>query len=105
MADQTRTFATKTEVDYRIGSVDKQLENDQQWQRRIELKFSEYATAARMDSYQGDVADWRREVDGKLTAAASKSSLIYAIIAIAIAAGGLLIATFNLFAKMPHIGG
>ena len=97
--DRERTFATKTEIDYKFAAVDKVLEAHQQWERRIELKFAEYVTQLQWDRHQTATGDWRRTVDAQLTAASSKSSLIYAVIAMAIAAGGLLIATFNLFNK------
>ena len=97
--DRERTFATKTEIDYKFASIEKVIDTHEQWERRIELKFSEYVTQVQWDRQQTSTGDWRRTVDAQLTAASSKSSMIYAIVAMAIAAGGLLIATFNLFSK------
>jgi hypothetical protein len=99
LSDQARSFATKAESDYRFAAIDKMLDADQQWQRRIELKFSDYVTSLQVDRGTSELAEWRRTVDAALTAAASKSGLMYAIFAMAIAAGGLMIALFNLFSK------
>lgn len=68
--DQAKLFIPKSEADLRFSGVDKKIE---------------------------EIGSWRRSVEAALTAAQSKSGVIYAIIAMAIAAGGLLIATFNLF--------
>jgi hypothetical protein len=97
--DQSRSFATKTEVDYRLSTIDKLLDSDQQWQRRIELKFADYVTALQVDRSTSELAEWRRTVDAALTAATSKSSILYSIISIAISVSVALIALFNLFTK------
>lgn len=97
LADQTRTFATKTENDFRFASVEKQLEDNSAWQRRIELKFADYIATSVYDRHNIEITEWRRSVDALLTAAASKNSTIYSMMAIGIAVGGLIIALFNLF--------
>jgi hypothetical protein len=102
LADQTRTFATKAEADYRFSGFEKTLDQDHLWQRRIELKFGDYATVSQMERSRSEITEWRRTVDSALTAASSKSGLLYAVFAMAIASGGLLIALFNLFSK-PHV--
>jgi hypothetical protein len=101
LSDQARNFAGKNEVEFRFASIDKMFDTDQQWQRRIELKFSEFATITQLDRRDTELQEWRRKVDASLTAASSKSSLMYAIIAIGIAAGGLMITVYNLISKIP----
>jgi hypothetical protein len=101
MADQQRTLVTQTEVNFRFIAVDKALDADQLWQRRIELKLSEYVTIQQSDRRHEALAEWRRSVDEKLTAAESKSGLIYSIIAMTISLGVLIVAVYNLFTKMP----
>lgn len=101
LADQARMFLPKSEGDLRFSSVERRLEDVANWRRTIDLKFAEYITGDLYHRTQTEWIAWRRSVEASLTAASSKSGLIYAIMAMAIAAGGLLIAVFNLFNKAP----
>lgn len=97
LSDQQKTLITKAEVEYRFSSIDKKFEENSQWSRLVDLKFSGYLSMDAWAAYTEEKAAWRRRVDESLTEARSKSSITYSLIAISIAIGGLLIATFNLF--------
>jgi len=97
--DRERNFATKTEIDYKFLAQQKELDAHEQWERRIELKFSDYVSTQRLDRYQAEMGEWRRVVDGDLNSARSKSSLIYSIVAVTISIGMFLVAIYNLFNK------
>ncbi len=103
LSDQQRTFTTKTEVDFRFAALEKTMDGDHQWGRRIDLKFSEYVTVGQFDRYQNTTIEWRRTVDAALVAAQSKSSTMYSILALSISVGGFLVVLYNLFTKAPLI--
>lgn len=99
LADQQKTFVIKTEVDFKFVAFEKKLDEYSERLRTIDLKFGGYVTSQSHESTMAQWVEWRRAVDAQLTAAASKSSLIYAAIAVAIACGGLGIAIFNAITK------
>lgn len=72
LGDQQKTFVVKSEVDYRFETVNIKLD---------------------------EVAVWRRTVDAALTAASSKSGLIYAALALVISLGILTVAILNFVSK------
>ena len=99
--DQAKTFVRKSESDIKFGAVEKEIDESNRWRRTVDLKFGDYVTSSLYHSVLAEWTGWRRTVEAALTAASSKSGLIYAIMAMAIAAGGLLLAIFNLFSKVP----
>lgn len=99
LSDQQKTFVTKAECDYRFLGVEKQFGDISVWSRSTDLKFSSYLPMQAWETYTEEKAAWRRKVDEQLTEARSKSSLIYSLIAISVAIGGLLVAAFALFGK------
>lgn len=99
LADQQKTFVTKAECDYRFQSIDGKFDDLTSWARSTDLKFSGFLTTQAWQTYTDEKAAWRRKVDEQLTEARSKSSVIYSLIAMSIAVGGLLVAVFNLFTK------
>lgn len=99
LGDQQKTFVTKAETEYKFIAIDKRFDEFSMWSRGIDIKFGGYVNMDTWNSYSEERAVWRRSVDAALTEARSKSSVIYSLIAISIALGGLLIATFNFFGK------
>lgn len=94
LTDQQKTFVVKTEADYRFAALVTKLDEHSTWQRERELKLNDYVLANEFNA-------WRRTVDGALTTASSKSSVIYAAFAIAIALSGLAVALYNAVNKVP----
>lgn len=99
LADQQKTLATKIECDYKFLAMEKKFDEISAWSRSTDLKFGGYLTMQVWANYTEGTAEWRRKVDEALTEAKSKSSIIYSLIAMSIAVGGLLVAVFNLFTK------
>lgn len=99
--DQQKTFVTKAEVEYRFASIEKKFEELAHWQRIIDLKFGNYLSQEAWQAYTEEKAAWRRRVDESLTEASTRSKSNLALIAMLLAAGGLLVAVFNLFNKLP----
>ncbi len=99
LGDQAKTFLAKTEGDLRFGALDKQLDEVTIWRREVDLKFSNYVTVANNSLMVAEWTIWRRIVDAALTAAQSRTGLMAAMAAMAIAVLTLLIAIFNMFSK------
>lgn len=101
LGDQQKTLVTKQETEYRFVSIDKKFEDISVWSRNVDVKFGNYLNMDAWNAYTEEKAAWRRRVDEALTEARSKSSITYSLVAMSIAVGGLLVAVFNLFSKMP----
>lgn len=101
LSDQQKTLVLRTETDFKFAAIEKKLDEMGIWHRTVDLKFSEYVSTAAFEPALNRWTEWRRKVDEALTAAASKSGVIYAFVAMGIAAGGLLLAIFNSYVKAP----
>lgn len=101
LGDQQRTFVVKTEADFKFSAIEKKFDELSLWQRRTDQQFNNYLTTEVWNSTLTAWTEWRRGVDAQLTASQSKSALMYAVFAMAVAVGGLLIAVYNLFSKVP----
>lgn len=71
LSDQQKTFVVKDEVEFKFQAVEKKMDESLDWQRRCDLKFSDYLQSRTFDNFIGQTADWRRQVDAALTATAS----------------------------------
>lgn len=109
LVEQQKTFVVKEEVAFRFVSVEKKMDEMLDWQRRIELKFSDYLPMRVFESSAVNLQDWRRQVDASLTthtsgALASKNTVqtgreniatIVSVVAVMISLAVLAIATLK----------
>lgn len=109
LADQQKTFVVKEEVAFKFVAVEKKLDEMLEWQRRTELKFSDYLPMRSYESNVVGLTDWRRQVDAALTthtsgALASKNtvqtgrdnvSTIVSVVAVLISLAVLVVAVLK----------
>lgn len=71
LSDQQKTFVVKDEVEFKFQAVEKKMDESLEWQRRTDLKFNDYLLSRSYEAFVSQSMDWRRQVDGALTANSS----------------------------------
>lgn len=67
LGDQQKTFVVKEEADFKFQAVEKKLDENLEWQRRIDVKFADFLPMKTFDNTITNLTEWRRQVDSAIT--------------------------------------